>query len=184
MARRAPQPSLSPKMLKHFAIATCAITACLALFADGEGRNEFGREVAAQGHGAETAVVAATERVKPKFSINNQIRDARRTYVPFAGEDGDSGAAYGAPMDGGGGSGGGGGGFAGNGGPRFPEIPPPAAQPPSNESARGGPLEPGKFLPGQGGAQPKGPGPRQPRRPTTEEAERLQAMSLQRSGNS
>ena len=180
MARRAPQPSLSPKLLKHFAVATVALTACLALFADGEGRNEFGTEVAAREHRAAAAVVAAGEKVRPKFSLNSQIHDARRTYVPFTGEDGDSGADYGAPMDSAAGSDAGGGGGGGS---------VVAASPGRNgpdEAARG-PLLPGPIkaqLGGSPAAPPKRGAPPAPYRPSQDELDQLEEMARQRSGGS
>jgi hypothetical protein len=182
MARRAPQPALSPKMLRHFAVATAALTACLALFADGEGRNEFGQSVAVREREAAAAVAAAGEKVKPKFSLNSQIRDARRTYVPFAGDDGDSGAGYGAPMDSAAGSDGGssnpGGGYSG--------PPVSASREESRETARG-PLIPGPIkaqLGDQGSAPPPGRRPPAVRRPSQQELDQLEAKSMQRSGAS
>lgn len=46
MAKPAPMIPVSPKLYRHFAIATVAITACLAVFADGESRQEIEEIVA------------------------------------------------------------------------------------------------------------------------------------------
>lgn len=178
MARRAPQPSLSPKLLKHFAVATAGLTACLALFADGEGRNQFGREMSAREREAAAAVAAAGEKVKPKFSLNGQIRDARRTYVPLPGEESDSGAAYGAPMDNAAGSGGGG---------AAPSGPPVSSGRVAPAEASRRPLLPGPVK-AQLGESPTAPAqrgrPPAPRRPSQDELDQLEAMSRQRSGAS
>jgi hypothetical protein len=177
MARRAPQPSLSPKLLKHFAVATAALTVCLALFADGEGRNEFGNEMAARERAAAEAVASAGAAVKPKFALNTKIHDARRTYVPLAGEDGDSGAAYGAPMDSTAGSDPG-----GSGGPAGPPVSSGRVSP--SEAAHG-PLLPGPVK-AQLGESPTPPPlrgrPPAPHRPSQDELDQLEAMSRQRSG--
>lgn len=177
MARRAPQTSLSPRMLKHFAVATALLTACLALFADGEGRNEFGHAVAAREHEAAVAAAAAGERVKPKFALNSQIRDARRTYVPYPVEENEAGAAYGAPMDGAAGSGGGGSGTS---------LGPLPSVRRSPDEAERGQLLPGPVTaqPGEGSAPsaPARSGPQAPHRPSQQEIDRLEAMSLERSG--
>jgi hypothetical protein len=172
MARRAPQASLSPKLLKHFAVATAALTACLALFADGEGRNELGQGVAAREHEAAAAVAAAGEKVKPKFSLNSQIHDARRTYVPLAGDDGDSGAAYGAPMDGGGGGGG-----SVSSSFRGPSLPGTGATGPRPQpSVQAQETDPaGRPIPGGR--------PAAQRQPSREDFARLEAQSLARSGD-
>jgi hypothetical protein len=175
MSRRSPGPSLSPQLLKHFAVATLAITAIIALFADGEGQNSLGQAVAVQEHLAEQTVVdAARHRAKPVMALNTRIRDARRSYVPLAGDDDGNDGAYGQPMDG---SGGGGGGSA----PRR-YVPISAPQPIGPNG--GAPDQ--AAIPGQGSAaldprQAPRRGPQQ--QPTSRDLEQLQSASLRRSGD-
>jgi len=45
MRRAAPALPISPKLLKHFAAITLVLTACIALFADGEGREAIQEQV-------------------------------------------------------------------------------------------------------------------------------------------
>ncbi len=175
MARRAPQPTLSPKLLRHFAVATVAITACLALFADGEGRNELGREVAARSADAEQAVAEAGAKMKPKVGMSDKVRDARRRNGP-SGFGGDEGGGYGEPMDTSSGGGGGSGIAMGPGAPGGPQDP-----------AASGPIIPGPVmagLPGSSATPPKGRRPAAPRRPSEEERANLEAMSRARSSAS
>ena len=46
MARKAPTSPVSSKMYQHFAVVTVAITACLAVFADGEEKEAFQEQIA------------------------------------------------------------------------------------------------------------------------------------------
>lgn len=53
MSRIAPQLGIPPKMYRHFAVVTLLLTACIALFADGERREAIENELAAQKKQAE-----------------------------------------------------------------------------------------------------------------------------------
>ena len=45
MRRAAPPLPISPKLLKHFAVVTLVLTACIAMFADGESREAIQDQV-------------------------------------------------------------------------------------------------------------------------------------------
>ena len=167
MARRAPPASLTPKLFRHFAVVTVALTVCIAVFADGQGDNLLGKTVAAQEAQAQLAVAdAARKRVKPVTLLNRRIRDARRSYVPLGAESDDGDSGYGQPMDAG--SGLGGGGSSGYARP----APLPAA------GMTGQPQS--ELLP----ASARNPrGPATPRRPSPEDLAKLEAASLARSGD-
>lgn len=78
MSRAAPPSPVSPRMFRHFAVATLAITACLAIFAQGEQRQAFEQrlaekkenrelknadlELAKQGKGGKTGLVFKDNR--------------------------------------------------------------------------------------------------------------------------
>lgn len=100
MSRHAPKTTVSPKMFRHFAVITIGITACLGMFTNGEEADRLAEDIDAQQRAAAADVsTAVQQRVKPVAKINAQFRDARRTYVPLAGEA-DDGGSYGQPMDG------------------------------------------------------------------------------------
>lgn len=108
MSRYAPKTTVSPKMFRHFAVITIGITACIGMFTNGEEAERLAKDIDAQQRAAAADVsTAVQQRVKPVAKINAQFRDARRTYVPLAGEV-DDGGSYGQPMDGSAGGGGGG----------------------------------------------------------------------------
>jgi hypothetical protein len=46
MARATPTLPISPRLFRHFAVITAAISACVAMFADGEGREAVANELA------------------------------------------------------------------------------------------------------------------------------------------
>jgi len=171
MARRPNSPALTPSHFKHFALLTVAATGCLALFANGEGRNELGKEVAHQQRLAGEAVVdAARTTAKPLNALGNKIRDARTTNIPLAGDDGSADSSYGRPMDGGGAGGGGGGGLPARAYRGGPPIVGEGQQSPAVQSADASP---------QGGAS--GSKPKKQSKPSDEDLERLEAESEARS---
>lgn len=179
MARRQTAPALTPSHFKHFAVLTVAATACLALFANGESRNEIGQEVEQTQRQATTAVAnAARKKAKPLMALGNKIHDARTTYVPLPGDDGYADMSYGRPMDPGG--------VGGGGGTYRPARsytggPPIAGQ--SNDAAEGQQRvvsaedSPVAGSPGQAGSKPK----KKQQPPTEEELELLEARSEARS---
>ncbi len=175
MARRQSTPALKPSHFRHFAALTVAATACLALFANGESRNELGQEVAQQEQQAKAAVAGVARKgAKPLKALGNKIHDARTTYVPLPGDDGYADGGYGKPMDGGIGGGGGGGGFRParqyvGGPPVLGQVGQPPAVLPADASPFGGSAS-------AGGGKPK-----KQRPPTDEELERLEAVSEARS---
>lgn len=69
MAKPAPMIPVSPKLYRHFAMATVMITACLAVFADGEKRQEIEDMVASRQQQNEAqAEQEAKERKQITFS--------------------------------------------------------------------------------------------------------------------
>ena len=86
MAKPAPMIPVSPKLYRHFAVATVAITACLAVFADGEQRQEIEQVVASRQQQNE---LQAKEREQARASGRRQMTftDKRKTTGRF-GTDG------------------------------------------------------------------------------------------------
>ena len=155
-------------MFQHFAVITVVITTGIAVFADGQGDNVFGKAFAAREAQAELALAqAAPKRAKPVSLLDGKIHDSRTNRVPssYEGESSDSG--YGQPMDPASGIGGSSssGGYA-RPAPRF-QAPVPATS--------------------VGAAQPSGPSdPRAPaarQKPSSQERAQLEAASLARSGD-
>lgn len=172
MIRRAAPQTLTPKTFKHFAAITIGITACLALFTNGEEAERLAHNLDAQQSAAAANVSAAVEnRVKPVAKVNAQLRDARRTHVPLAIEAEGSGN-FGEPMDATPASGGGSG-------------PGAATAMRSNSRAAIGEavhldLAVSTGKPGELPTIRRNPG--QQRRPTRKQLEQLEAASTSRSG--
>ena len=78
MRRAAPALPISPKLLKHFAAITLVLTACIAIFADGEGREAIQEQVdmrAARNQLIETeAEKLGTKKVKANLSFREKKR--------------------------------------------------------------------------------------------------------------
>jgi hypothetical protein len=86
MARRAPPATVTPRMYRHFAVLTLAITLVVGVFADGENRKAAASEVrAAQDAPSQSA---STELVRKDGAAHGRFSDE-------AGFDG----PFGAPMD-------------------------------------------------------------------------------------
>ena len=168
MALSASSAPLPRKMFQHFAVITVVITTGIAVFADGQGDNVFGKAVAAREAQAQSALAqAAPKRAKPVSLLDGKIHDSRTSRLPpgFEGESSDSG--YGQPMDPASGIGGGGSsaGYT-RPAPRFPStaqaVPTGAAKP--SEAP-----------------DPRAPAARKP--PSRQERAQLEAASLARSGD-
>ena len=93
MRRIAPSIPVPPTMFRHFAVITILITACIALFADGERRDAIGAELNAQKK--KTALAQAEAG-----SLGSNKTASRKVYYPprGGGGDGESNTAAGDPM--------------------------------------------------------------------------------------
>lgn len=93
MRRIAPAIPVPKNMFRHFAVVTVLITACIALFADGERRDAIGAEIGAQKQ--KTAMVNAEAG-----SLGPNKTSTKKVYYPAqgGGGDGDSNSGGGDPM--------------------------------------------------------------------------------------
>lgn len=101
MSRAAPAMPISPKLFRHFAGVTVAITICVAVFADGERREVVNNELEAiEARNSLRAAEAAKMGARHVGLKNLKVRDEKRSYMAFA-PDGPSEAegSFGAPMD-------------------------------------------------------------------------------------
>lgn len=90
MVRKKQQPAGALRMYRHFAIVTVALTAALALFADGESREAMAEEIAAREQRNELAHASAEKFGKPRLV---------RKEPASAGSFGSDGGDFGEPMD-------------------------------------------------------------------------------------
>ena len=195
---RQPTPTLpvTAKMLRHFAIVTVAITACIGIFANGENAEVTAKPAQAAAPqsegggfmdfgGAERAALAGGNKGPKEV---NGIKLASGTRLNAGGDGGDGG--------GGGGVGGGGGEGTGyiQGRSRISSedpalrpmaaaevngFAPPAGPPPIPKDANGVPA-PGAAVTAVNPARSVKPQP--PRRATQQDIDRMMAASSQRSG--
>ena len=188
---RQPTPTLpvTSKMLRHFAVVTVAITACIGIFAQGENDKVAARPAQAESPGsnwggAESAALAGGNKQPGEV---NGIKLASGTKLNTGGGNGDG--------DGGGGSGEGSG-YIQSAPPAMRSatdrpgarmsataetngLAPPAAAPPIPKDANGVPA-PGAAISPTNSAKPGKPQP--PRKATQQDIERMMAASSQRSG--
>lgn len=100
MSRPAPSLPISPKMFRHFAIITVAITACVAMFADGEGREAVAAQIKERQQKNEL-LIAEAEKVG-KRTVGFDRASAGKGAVAAANDSvewSDDGPAYGTPME-------------------------------------------------------------------------------------
>jgi len=106
MARAAPTLPISPRLFRHFAVITVAITACVAMFADGEGREAIANEVAVRQKQNELLIAEADKVGKRTVGFDRAM--AGKGAVAAANDSvdwSDDGGDFGAPIEGGSGSG-------------------------------------------------------------------------------
>jgi hypothetical protein len=104
MARAAPTLPISPKMFRHFAVITVAITACIALLADGEGKEALAAQVKERQQKNDLLIAEADKVGKRTVGFDQTI--ARKAAVADSdGEGYDEGGSFGEPMDAGSGAG-------------------------------------------------------------------------------
>jgi hypothetical protein len=164
MRRAAPTAGLSPQLLKHFAIATVAVTALLALFAT---EANWGAQAQLEATAANNRLAAAEAEKLGARRLEAKLKIKRR-----------SGGSMASDVAADSGSGGGGGGGSGY----YPD--PPARL---VAEQRPGPMRPPEF--GGGGAGPRDDRSTAPRKqekkraPTEAELEAMLEASRQRSGS-
>jgi hypothetical protein len=199
---RQPTPTLpvTSKMLRHFAVVTVAITACIGIFAQGENTQVAAKPAQAQAAapesgggfldfgGAERAALAGGSKGPQEV---NGIKLASGTRLNTGGDDGGGGGG-----DGGGGGSGEGSGYIQNAPPAMrtssddPALrltasavrsgfSPPAGPPPIPRDGNGVPA-PGAAAGAVNPAQAGKPQP--PRKASQQDIERMMAASSQRSG--
>lgn len=100
MRRAAPALPISPKMFRHFAVITVAVTACVGLFADGEGQEALAKQIEARQAKNQTLAIEAEKVGKRTLRAHNlKLRDEGRAYLAFAQEPPEPEGNFGAPMD-------------------------------------------------------------------------------------
>lgn len=182
MSRAAPIVAVSPKMLRHFATVTVAITFCVAIFADGEGREAIQEQLAAREARTNMLHAEADKLGNRRVDVHNLKRQAERHRTMSSSADAsESSGGYGAPMDNAAGSDAESATESG----RLPADPREGGRPQFGPPQQSG--QPPFADPNMGpqGQPNRNPGARrQPQRPTAEQRERLIEASRARSGSS
>ncbi|HVR91726.1 MAG TPA: hypothetical protein VHG29_11640 [Novosphingobium sp.] len=89
MSRIAPTSAVSPKMYRHFAVITIAITACIGLFADGEGTEGLQAQIKARQSRNDLLTAEAGKLGARHVSAGKlHLRDEKRSYLAFAPDEG------------------------------------------------------------------------------------------------
>jgi len=89
MSRHAPAIPVNAKMYRHFAIITVAITACLAMFADGENRETVERAMAEKKYNSDLMKRERELTAQGKGgNTRRELVDKRRNKGSFGGEVG------------------------------------------------------------------------------------------------
>lgn len=95
MARAATPLPISPKLFRQFAIGTLAITACLAMFADGEGRQAIEQQIEKRQERNKLITTEAKALGARKFKVNGmKLREGNRSYMSFAQDAETAGESY------------------------------------------------------------------------------------------
>ncbi len=95
MARSAPSLPISPKLFRQFAIATLAVTACLGMFADGEGRQAIEQQIEKRQERNKLITTEANALGARKLRVNGmKLREGNRSYMSFAQDAETAGEAY------------------------------------------------------------------------------------------
>lgn len=88
MRRAAPPLPISPKLLKHFAVVTLVLTACIAMFADGESREAIQDQVELRAAN-NTLLATEAEKLGPrKLRANLVVKDHKPARSGFADDGG------------------------------------------------------------------------------------------------
>ncbi len=103
MSRRMPAPVLSPRVFRHFAVVTVAVTACIAMFADGENREAIAGPIEQRIARNHELQAEADKLGKRRLGATGlQLREEGTAYLPFAenaptGEQGSGAPSGGGP---------------------------------------------------------------------------------------
>ena len=96
MARAAHPLPISPKLFRQFAIGTLAITACLAMFADGESRQAIEQQIEKRQERNKLITTEANTLGARKLKVNGlKLREGNRSYMSFAQDAETAGESYG-----------------------------------------------------------------------------------------
>lgn len=99
MRRAAPSMPISPRLLKHFAAATLALTTCIAIFADGRTTEAVAETVKKNElRQAEVDVVKSRQLVFQGMKINTGSRMPADDPGPGDGSGDGAGSYYGGPV--------------------------------------------------------------------------------------
>ena len=88
MSRIARTSAVSPQVYRHFAMITIAITACVALFADGESPDGFQQQLAARE--ARNDLLAAEKAKLGERHLKMgklHLRDGKESFMPFGPDE-------------------------------------------------------------------------------------------------
>lgn len=100
MARVAPALPISPKLFRHFAVVTLVITCCIAMFADGEGREAMAAQI--DERKKQNDLLVAQAKTVGQRSIGLGKIKTEKGVVALANanlNETESDSAFGAPMD-------------------------------------------------------------------------------------
>lgn len=154
MRRAAPSLPISPRLLKHFAAATLAITTCIAIFADGRTTEAVAETVRKNElKKAQLNATSARNSVFKGLKVQSGVGFADADPGPERGGDGGAGSYYDGPVI----------------QPQFRALPSQAAARPED------------LLPGNERAR-KAREAARPKQPTPEQLAQLQESSRLRSG--
>lgn len=85
MSRRSPAPVLSPRVFRHFAVITVAVTACIAMFADGENREALAGPIEQRIARNHQLQAEADKLGKRRLGATElRLREEGTSYLPFA----------------------------------------------------------------------------------------------------
>lgn len=89
MSRIARASAVSPKVYRHFAVVTIAITACIGLFADGESTEALRSQIEAREARNRLLTAEADKLGARRLKAGNlRLRNEKRAYIAFAPDEG------------------------------------------------------------------------------------------------
>jgi hypothetical protein len=171
MTRVAPALPISPKLFRHFAAITVVVTVCVAIFADGEGRDALAAQIKDRQNQNELMIAEAKAVGERTVGLNKIKASKGVVALANAGIDSiDSSETFGAPMDTG----------AGSSSDSDDLSPPAASRGPIAQLAAANPLS---VVPPFARQLNKRPAAAQPQRPSQEQLQQLFDASRRRSGS-
>ncbi len=175
MARRTPTMPISPTQLKHFAAATVALTALLAVFAGGEGIG-VADQLKDRGSANQLAKTEVDKLGTKQLKADLKLKDGRKSDFNFSDQSDEADME---PGWGAGGAGGSAGGSAGGGSAVYSKP-----QAPRGSEGTESPKGPGQLRPGQSGEannQGKDARKKAPPKPTQQDLDDMLEASRARS---